>query len=348
MEVAGRIFCIEQCLAIVVLPHLHGRNMRKLSAAVGIVLWLILPMEAVLAQAWPTQPVRIISPFSAGGTADVLCRLIADHFAAAFGKPFYVESHPGAGGMIGSKIASASAPDGYTLLMSSIAAQVIAPAFTHTPQYDGVNDFTHIAFLGGSPVSLIVNPALQIDSLPELLTYLHRSRDPVDYTSSGVGTNGFLFGEEFAARLGLRLNHIPYKGGGPAIIDLVGGHVKLATVTFSSASEHVRAGKLKALALSSDERLAGFPDIPTFKELGYPDMISLSWFALSGPKGLPRSIVEALNREVTVAFQQPEIQRRVEEDGIQVRVMSPEELTQYFESETARWAPLAKAHRTNE
>jgi tripartite-type tricarboxylate transporter receptor subunit TctC len=325
-----------------------GRDMRKRWFGFGLALVLALSARGVHAQAWPSQPVKIISPFSPGGTADVLCRMIADQFSAAFGQPFYVESHAGAGGMIGSRIAATAPADGYTLVMSGNASHIIAPAISRSPQYDGVADFTHIAFLGGSPVGLVVNPSLPVNSLPEFIAYLTKSPQVMDYTSSGVGTNGFLFGAEFAQREGLKLNHIPYKGGGPAMIDLLAGHVKIATVTFSSASELVRSGKLRALALSSDQRLVGFPDIPTFGELGYPDMISLSWFALSGPKGLPRNIVDALNREVGIAVKQPEIQRRAEQDGIQMRLMSPEETTRYFEAETARWAPIAKASRKDD
>jgi tripartite-type tricarboxylate transporter receptor subunit TctC len=303
---------------------------------------------SVRAQSWPNRPVKIITPFATGGTADVLCRMVADHLSATFGKPFYVESHPGAGGMIGSKMAAVAPPDGYTLVMSGNASHIIAPAFSRTPLYNGVRDFTHIAFLGGSPVGLVTNPSLSARTLTELLSFVRSSPSAVDYTSSGVGTNGFLFGEEFAAKRGLSLNHIPYKGGGPAMVDLLAGHVKIATVTFSSAAPLVRSGKLNALALSSEERLPGFPDIPTFKELGYPDMVSLSWFGLSGPKDLPANVIDALNREVYVALQSPVARRRAVEDGILLRQMSPEDTTRYFEAETARWAPLARAFRKNE
>jgi tripartite-type tricarboxylate transporter receptor subunit TctC len=322
--------------------------MRNCLLKLSLALAVMTATQSVHAQEWPNQPVRIITPFAAGGTADILCRTIADHFSAVFGKPFYVESHPGAGGMIGSRMAAGAPPDGYTLVMSGNASHIIAPAFSRAPQYDGVSDFTHIAYLGGSPVGLVINPTLPVSSLPEFLAYLKGRDEAVDYTSSGVGTNGFLFGEEFAAKRGLRLNHIPYKGGGPAMIDLLAGHVKIATVTFSSAASQVRAGKLKAIALSSDRRLPGFPEIPTFNELGYPDMVSWSWFGLSGPKNLPRNIVDALNREVDVALQQPDIQQRMQQDGIDLRRMSPEQITKYFEDETARWAPVAKTFRKDE
>ncbi len=247
--------------------------------------------------------------------------------------------------MIGSQFVSSAAPDGYTLLISGNASHIVAPAFAPKALYDGLKDFTHIGFLGGSPVGLIVNPSLPANNFAELIKYLKSSRDPFDYTSSGIGTNGFLFGEELSSKEGLRLNHIPYKGGGPAIADLVAGHVKIATMTFSTTSGQVRSGALKAFGVSSDERLAHFSEIPTFKEMGYPDMVSLSWFALSGPPGLPRDIVERLNREVAALVQRPDVKARLDRDAIEVKLMSAVETTKYFEAELARWAPLARALR---
>ena len=293
---------------------------------------------------WPNQTVKLITPFPAGATADALARILADHLSTVFGKPFVVENRAGAGGMIGSLAAASAAPDGYTLLVSGNASHIVAPAFAPKALYDGLRDFTHIGFLGGSPVGLVINPSLPANNYAELLKYL-KSNEPLDYTSSGVGTNGFLFGEELSAKESLRLNHIPYKGGAIAMTDLVAGHVKLATMTYATASGQVRAGKLKAIALSSENRLAHYSEIPTFKELGYPDMISLSWFGISGPKGLPADIAEAINREVLVVVQKPEIRARLDRDAIEVKPMSVAATNQYFEAETARWAPLARALR---
>jgi tripartite-type tricarboxylate transporter receptor subunit TctC len=319
--------------------------MRKFWSGPQAALFLLFAAYAAVAEPWPSGPVRIIAPFAPGGTADVFSRIMAEHFSTVFRKSFYVETRPGAGGMIGSQIAALAPPDGHTLVMAGNASHIVAPAFSPAPLYDGVKDFTQIALIGGSPVGLVVNPALPVNNFAEFLAYVKNSREPLDYTSSGIGTNGFLFGEEFAAKEGLKLNHIPYKGGGPAMIDLVAGHIKIATVTFASGAGQVRAGKLKALAVSADQRLTGFPDIPTFKELGYPEMVSLSWFALAGPKGLPRDIVDALNREVAIVLQRPDIKARLDQDAIEALPMSPDGTTKYFELETARWAPLAAAFR---
>jgi len=188
----------------------------------------------------------------------------------------------------------------------------------------------------------VVHPSLPVKSYAEFVDYVKKSPLPVNYTSSGIGTHGFLFGEELARTEGLNLNHIPYKGGGQAMIDLIGGQVKIATITFSSVIEQVRAGKLVALAISSEHRLPDFPDVPTFVELGHPNMVSATWFALSGPKALPHEIVDKLNREVAVALQLPDVQKLLAKSAVVVKPMSPEDTTKFFEAETTRWTPLAR------
>jgi tripartite-type tricarboxylate transporter receptor subunit TctC len=302
----------------------------------------VVSIGHAFADDWPTRPVKIIAPFAPGGTADVFARILADHFGITFKQPFYVESRPGAGGMIGSLDVTKAEPDGYTLMISGNASHIVAPAFSPAPLYDGINDFSHIAYLGGSPVGLVVHPSLPVKSYAEFVNYVKKSPVPLNYTSSGIGTHSFLFGEELARTDGLNLNHIPYKGGGQAMIDLIGGQVKIATITFSSVIEQVRAGKLRALAISSEHRLPDLPDVPTFVELGHPNMVSSTWFALSGPKGLSREIVDRLNREVAVVLQLPDVQKLLAQSAIEVKPMSPEETTKFFEAETARWTPLAR------
>jgi tripartite-type tricarboxylate transporter receptor subunit TctC len=191
----------------------------------------------------------------------------------------------------------------------------------------------------------LVHPSLPVNTYAEFIKFVRASPTPVDYTSSGIGTHGFLFGERFARREGLRLVHIPYKGGGPAMIDLVAGHVKVATITYSSAAEQVRSGRLKALAVSAETRLPNYPDIPTFAELGHPDMVSSTWFALSGPKDLPAEIVDRLNREAARALELPDVKRRLLLDAIQVRPMLPQEVTAFIQEETKIWWSLGRELR---
>jgi tripartite-type tricarboxylate transporter receptor subunit TctC len=303
------------------------------------------PVRPAGADDWPSRPVRIISPFPAGGTADIFARILADHLSTAFKQPFYVDTRTGAGGQIGSLAAATAPPDGYTLVVSGNASHIIAPSFAAAPLYDGVRDFTHIAYLGGPPVGLLVHPSLPAGTYAEFIKFVKASPAPVDYTSSGVGTHGFLFGELFARREGLRLVHIPYKGGGPAMIDLVAGHVKIATMTYSSSAEQVRTGRLKALAVSAEKPLPNYPDIPTFAELGHPDMVSSTWFALSGPKNLPAEIVDRLNREVARALELPDVGKRLVIDAIQVKPMLPQEVTEFIQEETKIWWSLGRELR---
>jgi tripartite-type tricarboxylate transporter receptor subunit TctC len=305
----------------------------------------VLASATSRADAWPDRPVRLVCPFAPGGTADFFARLLADRFSAAFGQPFYVDTRAGAGGQIGSVIAATAKPDGYTLIVSGNASDIIAPAFADAPQYDGVRDFTHIAYLGGPPIGLLIHPSLPVSSYADFVSFAKGSSEPVEYTSSGVGTHGFLFGEELARKEGLNLVHIPYQGGGPAMIDLLAGRVKVATITFSSGVEQVRSGKLKALAISSEKRLSRYPDIPTFVELGHPDLVSLTWFALSGPKDLPTDIVDRLNHETAAVLDLADIKERLEHDAIEVKAMSPQEVAAFVQQETNLWAPLARQLR---
>jgi tripartite-type tricarboxylate transporter receptor subunit TctC len=301
------------------------------------------PSQKAQAQAWPAHQVRFIAPFAAGGTSDTLGRLVAEHLPALLHQPFYVENRVGAGGLIGSKEVATAAPDGYTFVVSGIASHVIAPAFSRNPPYDGVRDFTHVAYLGGPPVVLVVHASLGAHSFKEFLDLARTSPEGLNYVSSGVGTHGFLFAEAMARREHLKLVHVPYKGSNPAVLDLIAGHVKVGAMAWSSAVEQIRAGNLQALGVSSESRLPGFPDVPTFKELGYPDLVAATWFALSGPAKLPFDITHRLNAAVTDVMKEADVRQRMAQEGAEIKLLTPEELTSFVESETARWAPIAKA-----
>jgi len=294
-------------------------------------------------QIWPTKPVRIVAPFAPGGAADTLGRIIAEPLGTALRQQFFVENRGGAGGLIGAASVATAAPDGYTFIVAGVASHVIAPSISPNPGFDPMRDFTHIAYLGGPPVVWIVNPTLPVGSYRELIDYIRRSPTPVDYISPGTGTHGFLFAENLARRENIRLTHIPYKGAGPALMDLVGGHVLVGSITFSSAAQQIRAGTVRALAVSSERRLPNFPDIPTFKELGYDDLVSETWFAFSGPARLPGTIVEPLSREIDKILQGPEVKKRMAQDEIEIKLMTPAQVTKHIADEIARWSPLAKS-----
>jgi tripartite-type tricarboxylate transporter receptor subunit TctC len=299
--------------------------------------------EPLPGQNWPTRPVKFIAPFAVGGTSDTLGRLAAEHLREKLHQQFFLENRVGAGGMIGSHEVAVAEPDGYTFVISGIASHVIAPAFSRNPPYDGLRDFTHVAYLGGPPVVLVVHPSLGARTFKDFLDLARRTPEGLNYVSSGVGTHGFLFAEDMARREHFKLIHVPYKGSNPAVLDLIAGHVKIGAMAWSSAVEQMRAGNVQALGVSSQNRLAGFPDVPTFRELGYPDLVAATWFSLSGPARLPSEISHRLNAAVVEVMQEPDVQKQLAQDGIESKSLSPEDFTKFVESETARWAPVAKA-----
>ncbi|MEA2939031.1 MAG: hypothetical protein QOC56_2535 [Alphaproteobacteria bacterium] len=316
--------------------------MTRMIARIALAALVCLAVGSAQAQNWPAKPVRIIAPFAPGGAADTLGRIIAEQLSTAFKQQFYVENRGGAGGIIGAQAGASAEPDGYTLVVSSIASNVISPVFNANVGYDGIKDFTHIAYLGGPPSVMVVHPSLGVKTYKEFVALARASKEPVSYISPGTGSNGFLVAEYVAQHENYKLSHIPYKGAGPALTDLIAGHVKMGTITFSTAAEQIRSGKIIPLAVSTEKRIPNFPEIATLREVGQ-DLVAATWFSLSGPAKLPRDIVQALSRETLKAMQSELVQKRLALDAIETRLMSPEEFTRFVESETARWAPLAKS-----
>jgi len=290
---------------------------------------------------WPARPIRIIAPSTPGGAADMFGRLLCDHFAEAFRERCFVENRAGAGGLIGTAATAQAAPDGYTLTTSSTAYHVIAPAVSPNPGFDPMKDFTHIAYIGGPPNVFVVSPSLGVRSLKELAE-LGRRAQAIDYVSPGVGTLGHLLAESFAQRAGIKLQQIMTRGASQGLMDLVSGTVNLGTMTWTSALSQIRAGKVIPIAITSSKRLAEFPDLPTFKDQGYEDLTAVSWFALSGPAGLPPDITLKLNQAVAKMLDLADVRKRMERDAIETQVMSSDEFTQFVASEIAKWTPIAK------
>jgi len=228
-------------------------------------------------------------------------------------------------------------------VVSGIASHVIAPAFSRNPPYDGLRDFTHVAYLGGPPVVLVVHPDFGVRSFADFMARAKGDSAGIEYVSAGVGTVGNWVAEYLAAKTGIKLTHVAYKGGANAVLDLIAGHVKIGAMAWSSAVEQVRAGNVQALGVSSENRLTGFPDVPTFKELGYPDLVAATWFSLSGPAKLPSEISHRLNAAVVDVMREPGVQKQLAQDGVEIKSLTPEEFTEFVESETTRWAPVAKA-----
>jgi tripartite-type tricarboxylate transporter receptor subunit TctC len=206
--------------------------------------------------------------------------------------------------------------------------------------FDPMRDFSHIAFFGGAPNAFVVHPAFGVRSLGEFMARAKTASAGIDYVSAGVGTVGNWVAEYLAAKTHIRLVHVAYKGGANAVLDLIAGQVEVGMLTYSSVSEHIRAGSLVPLVVTASARLPQMPEVPTFRELGYPELVATTWFALSGPAGLPPDIVTRLNREVVNAMDRPPMRRQIEQDAVEVNAMSPAEVTQYFQSEIDKWQPM--------
>jgi tripartite-type tricarboxylate transporter receptor subunit TctC len=295
------------------------------------------------AQSWPAKPVRIIAPFAPGGSADTLGRVVAQKLTESLKENFIVENRPGAGGVIGSEFVAKAAPDGYTLVVSGVASHAVAPALPRGTPYDPVKDFSHIALFGGPPAVLVVNPNVPAKDLKELVALLKKEPGKYSYGSPGNGTHGQLVAELFKQLAGVDMQHVPYKGASGAMTDLIAGHIPVASTTLSTAAGQIHGGKARALALSTANRLPDYPNVPTYAEMGYKDLVATIWFSLSGPAGMPAEIVDRLNAEVRKALDAPDARQRLRPEGIEPGRLSPSEFSSFVASEVKRWAPVVKA-----
>jgi tripartite-type tricarboxylate transporter receptor subunit TctC len=286
--------------------------------------------------------VRLIVPFSAAGTADLLARQVAEKLGAKLGQPFVIENRPGAGGIIGQEQVARAAPDGYTLVISSLGSFVINPVFTPVP-FDPFKDFMHVAYLGGQPVVLMANKDLPYKSLSELVTYAKAHPGAVSYATISIGSQTQLLNELFQRKAGITMNHVPYRGAGQIATDVLGGHLATGLVSLAVGGEQIKAGTARGFAISTEQRLSAYPDLPTYKEQGYPDLVASTWFALSGPANLPREIVARLNAEAVKALQAPDVQARFQREAIDTKTLDADAFTAFYKAEAERWTPLAKA-----
>jgi len=303
----------------------------------------LLFVFACQAQAWPEKPVRIIVPFGPGGSADTLGRLVAQKLSEHLKASFVVENRGGAGGALGSELAAKAAPDGYTLVVSGIASHVIAPLLPQGTPYDPVRDFTHIALFGGPPAVLAVNPSMEAKDLREFVALAKAKPRAFSYGSPGNGTQGQLVAELFKQRAGIQMVHVPYKGAAGAVTDLMAGHIQVVSTTLTTAATQIRAGRARGLAVSAPRRLPDFPEIPTYAEMGYPDLVATVWFSLSGPAKMPGDVVGLLNAEVNRALELPEVRERLKLEGIEPSPLGAREFNAFVAEELKRWAPVVKA-----
>lgn len=323
--------------------------MKRLLAAGAAFLFAIVLFGSGVADAapaaeWPTKPVKIIVAYAAGGANDLLARIFAEQLSQAFGQQFFVENRTGGGGLVGDEAVARSEPDGYTLMASGLPSHVLAPAMNpKNASFDPVRDFTHIAYLGGPPNVFVVHSSSPAKSFRDLLDLMRSRPGGVEYVSPSIGSVGNMVAEYVAAKEKLKLVHVVYRGGGAAILDLVAGHVQVGSMTLATTLPHIRAGALRPLAVSSAERAPELPGVPTLVELGYPELVVTTWYALSGPAGLPMDIVDRLNREVNKAMDVPKVREHLAQETVQTKPMTPDEMTRFMKSEVDKWVPVVKA-----
>ncbi len=306
-------------------------------------LGLALVCAPVAAQTYPAKSVRIVVPFAPGGSADTLGRIVATKLTESLGQNFVAENRPGAGGLLGSEQVSKSAPDGYTLVVSGVASHAIAPALAAKAPFDPLRDFTHVALFGGPPAVFGVHPSLPVKDLKGFVAFAKAHPGELSYGSPGNGTQGHLVAELFRQTAGIKLIHVPYKGASIAMVDIVAGHIHAISTTLTTASAQIKAGRVRALAISSDKPLADYPGVPTFRAAGYRELVATVWFSLSGPAGMAPDVVNRLNSEVRRILQLPDVRDRLRGDGIEPNQLDPRAFTEFVGSEIKRWAPVVRA-----
>jgi tripartite-type tricarboxylate transporter receptor subunit TctC len=306
-----------------------------------LILLLWCAAAQAFAQGYPAKPVRLIVPYPPGGGNDTLGRLFAAKLGERLGQPFLVENRPGAGTMIGTEAAAKSAPDGYTILLSSIATHALSPNLYSRVPYDPVKDFAPITLLGIAPTVLVVNQDVPAKTLAELIAVAKTKQ--LAYASGGNGTPPHINAEVFKALAGVDLLHVAYKGGGPALVDLIAGRVHVMLDTAASAMPHVRSGKLRALALSAPKRSAEYPDLPTFAEAGLPQYDTNAWYSMHAPAGTPADVVRRLNAELVAILRDPDILARFKQLSTDPVGNSPEEFAAFVRTELDKYARIIKA-----
>jgi tripartite-type tricarboxylate transporter receptor subunit TctC len=303
---------------------------------------------AVRAQgAWPGKPVRIVVPFAPGGTTDILARALAPELSRVFGQQFIVDNKPGAGGNVGAEQVARSAPDGYTLLMGTVGTHGINQSLYPKLPFDPIKDFAPVTLVAGVPNVLVMNPAKaeaeKINSVADLIRYAKAHPGKLNMASSGNGTSIHLSGELFKSMTGTFMLHFPYRGSGPALLDLIGGTMDLMFDNLPSAMPQIKAGKLKALAVTSAQRSAALPDVPTIAEAGpVKGFDASSWFGLLAPAGTPAEIVNKLQQESAKALGTPALKERLLAQGAIPSGMPPAEFAAYIAAETKKWAQVVK------
>lgn len=301
-----------------------------------------LPLSAS-AEDFPSRPITIIVPFSAGGTTDILARVVGQALGAELGQSVVVDNRPGAGGNVGASIAAKSPADGYKLFMGTVGTHAINASLYKTLPFDPIKDFAPLTRVANVPNLLVANPAQPFKTVPELIAYAKANPGKLNFGSSGSGTSIHLSGELFKTMTGIDMVHVPYKGSAPAVNDLLGNQIAIMFDNMPSAIPHVRAGKLRAIAVTTAKRSPELPDVPTVAEAGVPGFEATSWFGLFAPAGTPAPIVTRLNTALVKVLQQPEVVKQISAQGGEVVAETPEQFAAFIKTEGVKWGKVVKA-----
>lgn len=302
-----------------------------------------LGASAVRAQAWPAKPIRYVVPFPAGGTTDILARIIAPKLGAALGTTIVVDNRPGAGGVLGSDLVAKSAPDGYTILGSTISTHAINPALNPRMPYNAARDFVGVTLIGSVANAIIVPANSPFKTLKDLIDYGRANPGKLSFSSAGNGTSQHMSGEMFKLMAKIFAVHIPYRGSAPAIQDVIGGQISMGFDTIVVAAPHIKAGTVRALAVTSAKRVKGFESIPTIAESGVPGFDVASWQAVHAPAGTPPEIVARIASEIAKILEQPDVRVRLDALGLEPSGMPPTQFAAFNRDELAKWAKVVKS-----
>jgi tripartite-type tricarboxylate transporter receptor subunit TctC len=304
---------------------------------------LLLTASSTWAQNWPTKPVRIVVTFSPGGSSDIVARALAVPLQAKLGQPVIVDNKPGAGGSLGASEIARAAPDGYNLLMSNTTPISLSPAMLDPRPYDPMKSFVHVSLVATVPDVIMAHPSVPAKNLQELTAWIKAQQKPVNYGSGGIGSIGHILGETYKKELGLPIEHVGYKGSAPMITDLIGGTLSFSFDTLPQNVPHIRAGKLRPLAVTSPARAAIAPEVPTVIEEGVPFLVAENFIGVSAPAGLPEPIAKRLHAAVQESLDDPALVKRLAELGLTVRKMSQAEFSTFVQNQINGWAPAVKA-----
>jgi len=313
-------------------------RMKRIACAMALALFIV---PAALAQEYPAKPIRIVHGFTPGGPVDIIARLIAAQFGERFGQQAIVEGKPGAGGTVGANFVSKSAPDGYTLFLMA-SGHSTAPGLYKSLPYDAVEDFTMVSMLASSPFAIVTRPGSPFNSIQDLVQKARAEPGKIDFGTGGVGSGMHLVSVLFQSRLGISLNHVPYKGGNAPTLALLSGEIPVVFSSVAGITPQVESGKMKVLAITTRKRFAPLPDVPTIAETVVPGFDALAWYAIAGPKKLPAPVLAKLNDAVLAALKRPDVADRLHAQGAEPWPTTPHEAQAILASEVARWTKAVR------